>query len=181
MVCIDFWRCQAGMCCGVVGLYQPAIDVWSSAEWCWKRAKAGWFWVILSLCPVTWEESVNIGLCLWLFGWPHHGLSGCQWCAAFSRKEFVDVLLSLSCHFADSSKRNSAFSRNRRLEPNLNLRRSSVVGETDVYHLDICHIVEHTGHQSSHHIWTGRCGYFFPDVEPCCNLPMPGWSDASFL
>ena len=55
---------------------------------------------------------------LWVVGVPSNGV-------LFSRKEFVDVLLSLSCHFADSSKRNSAFSRNRRLEPNLDLRRSS--------------------------------------------------------
>ena len=55
---------------------------------------------------------------LWVVGVPSNGV-------LFSRKEFVDVLLSLSCHFADSSKRNSAFSEKRCLEPKLDLRRSS--------------------------------------------------------
>ena len=93
-----------------------------------KSANDAWCWVIQSLCPVTWEESVNTGLCLWLFGWPpqNHGLWGCRWCAVF----FLGKNLWMYCCpflaiFADSSKRNLAFSRKRRLEPNLDLRGSS--------------------------------------------------------
>ena len=164
------------MCCAV-GLYQPAIDVWSSVEWCWKSAKAEWFWVILSLCPVTWEESVNLDL--WLFGWPSYGLSGCQVMVCF----FLGKNLWMYCCpflviFADSSKRNSVFFRNRRLEPNLDLRRSSSGWWNtclSLTHVSYCWAYR-ASILSSYSDWTMWAGHFFPDaVEPCCGRSSHAW------